>query len=61
MEEVAASLVREFLSRKVMAGHSKAQEAALKLGGQPGVSVSIFAPSGMGEHSTPCVSLRDSP
>lgn len=36
VEEVAASLVREFLSRKVMAGHSEAQEASLMVGGSLG-------------------------
>lgn len=36
VEEVAASLVREFLSRKVMAVHSEAQETALMVGGSLG-------------------------
>lgn len=33
VEEVAASLVREFLSRKVMSGHSEAHEYPLMLRG----------------------------
>lgn len=53
VEEVAASLVREFLSRKVMAGHSEAQEASLMVvvvGGSLGFPLHL---RGVGEHSTP--------
>lgn len=62
VEEVAASLVREFLSRKVMAGHSEAQATALMLESNLGFpSAFLHFRGGMGEHSMLSVRLRDSP
>lgn len=58
VEEVAASLVREFLSRKVMAVHSEAQETALMVGGSLGFPAVPLHLPGVGEHSTPSVRLR---
>lgn len=61
VEEVAASLVREFLSRKVMSGHSEAHAYPLMLGGNQWFPSASLHLRGWGEHSTSSVHLRDYP
>lgn len=58
VEEVAASLVREFLSRKVMAGYSEAPEVSLMVWGSLGFPAVPLHLRGWGKHSTPSVRLR---
>lgn len=60
VEEVAASLVREFLSRKVMAVHSEAQETALMVGGSLGFPVVPLHLRGWGS-IPPLLFASDSP
>lgn len=60
VEEVAASLVREFLSRKVMAVHSEAQETALMVGGSLGFPAVPLHLRGWGS-IPPLLLVSDSP